>query len=404
MKVGLFVGEIRPTDGGGYVYVAEMLRALSELANRSNHEFVLCHHSGGAAIAREFGAFSSVNLDAERATVQSRKESLLARFPGVVERGFDRIFGTAASMHWDERVYARYGIEFLVRLVPWNAMTLNIPFAAVLWDLQHRNNPWFPEVCGPEWEGREQNFVSLLRRAAAIYTSTQQGKREIEQYYQVPEQRIRVLPFPTPRFALEHADAPVNSEIGTRLSLPKDYLFYPAQFWPHKNHVVILEACKLIRDQTGWDLGVVFVGSDKGNAAYVEAYSRTLGIAAATRILGFVEQADLVQLYKNAFALTYATFCGPDNFPPLEAVALGCPVVASRVPGAEEQLGDAVLMFEPQDERGLAARILELRDPAVRSRQIGAGRVRARRGSWNENAAGIVSSLDEFARIRRAWK
>lgn len=403
MKVGLFVGDIQPTDGGGHGYVVDVLNALQTAKDGSGHEFVICHRSGGAAVARQFASFPALDMDAEKADVLSGKERIFATVPRIVERAFDRAFGTAAVASWDDRVYARHGIQFLVRLVPWNAMSLNQPFAAVHWDLQHRNNPWFPEVSGAEWAGREQNYASMLRRAAVIYTGTQQGKREIEQYYQVPGERIRVLMLPVPRYAAGHAAMPADPGFAARAGLPKDYLFYPAQFWAHKNHVVVLEACKLVRDQTGWDLGVVFAGSDKGNTAYVEAYARRLGIGAVTRFLGFVEQADLVQLYKNAFALAFTTFCGPDNFPPLEAFALGCPVVASRVPGAEEQLGDAALLFEPQDERGLAARVLELRDPGARARQIEAGRVRARRGSWDEYAAGVIASLDEFSRVRRAW-
>jgi len=124
---------------------------------------------------------------------------------------------------------------------------------------------------------------------------------------------------------------------------------------------------------------------------------------AETELLLRVGEADLVQLYKHAYALAFATFCGPDNIPPLEAFGLGCPVIASRVPGAEEQLGDAALLFAPEDERALAARILELRDPAVRLRLIEAGERRARQGSWEDYAAAIISSLDAFSRIRRAW-
>lgn len=402
MKVGLFVGGIQPVDGGGYVYVAEILHALGKAGGGGDHEFALCHHSGGAGIARQFGSLPAIDLDAERPSVLSTKETLFAPFPGAFERLFDRVFRTRAATQWDARVYARHGIQFLVRLVPWNAMSLELPFATVLWDLQHRNNPWFPEVSGGEWDGREANFASL-RRAAAIYTGTLQGKREIEHYYQVPGDRIHVLPIPTPRYAFEHAGTPKDSGFTQRLGLPKEFLFYPAQFWPHKNHAVVLEACKLVRESSGWDLGVVFAGSEKGNAEYVKGYAERLGLAGCTRFLGFVETADLVQLYKNAYALTFATFCGPDNVPPLEAFALGCPVVASSVPGAEEQLGDAALLFPPDDERALAARILELRDPATRARLIEAGRRRANLGSWDDCAKGIVASLDRFARTRRAW-
>jgi len=401
VKTGLFVGNIAPEEGGGFTYVTELLRALEKAGAASAHEFVICHHAAAAECARMFPGFPALDLDRERSSVLSVRERLFSGLPPVLDRVYREAMRPPAQPSWDERLYARHGIEFLVRLIPWNSMTLNVPFAAVHWDLQHRNNPWFPEVSGAEWDRRERNFSSLLRRAAVIYTGTHQGRREIEQYYQVPAERICVVPFAAPRYAL--AGTPADAQFVARLGLPRDYLFYPAQFWTHKNHVVVLEACRLVREESGWDLGVVFSGSDKGNAAHVNAYARKLGLEAVTRNLGFVGEADLVQLYKHAYALAFATFCGPDNIPPLEAFGLGCPVIASRVPGAEEQLGDAALLFAPEDERALAARILELRDPAVRLRLIEAGERRARQGSWEDYAAAIISSLDAFSRIRRAW-
>lgn len=403
MKVGLFVDGIQTTDGGGYTYVLELLAALHRLQDKGGHDFVICHCDAGD-MARLFPGLSTLNLDALRPGVLSPKEKLFRPLPGIVARAFDRLFSVPSKSPCDERIYTREGIQFLIRLVPWHAMTMNLPFGAVLWDLQHRNNPWFPEVSSlAEWEGREANYSRLLRRASIIYTGTVQGQREITAYYQVPAERIEVLPFPTPTFALDAADTPKNPEVLRKLGVPADYLFYPAQFWSHKNHVAVLEACRLIRGQTGWDLGVVFVGSEKGNRSYVESYARHLGLETCTRFLGFIEQADLVQLYKSAFCLAYATFCGPDNLPSLEAFALGCPVVASSVPGAEEQLETAALLYPPADEEALARAILSLREPALREHLIMAGRARAARHTWDEYAGGIIRSLNKFAKIRRAW-
>lgn len=404
MKVGLFVSGIRPTDGGGYTYVLELLAALHRVRDKGGHDFVICYRDAGESVARLFPGLSTLDLDALRPGVLSRREKVFQAFPGIVARAYDAVFRVPCNKPWDERVYAREGIQFLIRLVPWHVMTMNLPFGAVLWDLQHRNNPWFPEVgSSTEWEGREANYSRLLRRASIIYTSTVQGRREIMTYYQVPAERIEVLPFPTPAFALAAADTPKNPEVLRKLGVPAHYLFYPAQFWPHKNHVAVLEACRLIRGETGWDLGVVFVGSEKGNRSYVESYARRLGLEKYTRFLAFVEQADLVQLYKSAFCLAYATFCGPDNLPPLEAFALGCPVVASSVPGAEEQLETAALLFPPADEQALARAVLSLREPALREHLITAGRAHAARHSWDEYAGGIIRSLNDFAKIRRAW-
>ena len=281
---------------------------------------------------------------------------------------------------------------------------MNIPFAVMVWDLQHRNNPWFPEVSELyEWDNRERRG-KILQRASLIYTGTQQGREEIVSYYQVPPERIKVLPFATPVFALEAAKRHVRAEIFRKLGLSSEYILYPAQFWPHKNHVLVLEACKILRDSGGWSPAVVFVGSDRGNLNYVREYAQRLGLEDQIKFLGFVEQNDLIDLYKGAFCLAFPTFCGPDNLPPLEAFALGCPVIASEVPGAREQLGEAAILIPPTNERSLVDAMLSLRDQKTRRRLVKAGRARAVATNWDDYVRGLFESWDEFAGIRRAWR
>jgi glycosyltransferase involved in cell wall biosynthesis len=73
---------------------------------------------------------------------------------------------------------------------------------------------------------------------------------------------------------------------------------------------------------------MVFTGSDKGNAGHVFGKINELGLHDQVHMLGFVPREDLRALYSKALS-------------PREAFTLGCPVIASRIPGAEEQLGDA---------------------------------------------------------------
>src|SRR5207249_4800394 len=125
-----------------------------------------------------------------------------------------------------------------------------------------------------------------------------------------------------------------------KYGLRREFLFYPAQFWPHKNHVNLLLALDLLRGSAGVELDLVLTGSDKGNLNHVTKTAVALGLTSQVHILGFVPKADLRELYREAVSLTFASFFGPDNIPPLEAFALGCPVVAAAVPGSEEQLGN----------------------------------------------------------------
>ena len=68
-------------------------------------------------------------------------------------------------------------------------------------------------------------------------------------------------------------------------------------------------------------------------------------------------------------ALIFPSFFGPDNVPPLEAFALGCPVLASRVAGAEEQLRSGALLFDPTDPTDIADKVVAVgSDPELRKK------------------------------------
>jgi glycosyltransferase involved in cell wall biosynthesis len=279
------------------------------------------------------------------------------------------------------------------------------PYITTVWDLAHRSQPYFPEVSitGWDWEEREQAYGSVLPRASFIVTGTSAGKDEIVHYYRVNPDNVIVVPLPAPAFASEdhrHAISDIRQKYGIR----GEFLFYPAQFWPHKNHVNILIALALLKRNRGIVIEAVFTGSDQGNEEYVSGKINELGLQDQVHMLGFVTRGDLGTLYSNALALTFASFIGPDNIPPLEAFALGCPVIASRVSGAKEQLGDAALLFDPADPDDLASAILTIsQDQQLRARMIQKGAELAKARTPQAYVEQVCKIFDQFAPIRRCW-
>jgi glycosyltransferase involved in cell wall biosynthesis len=117
-----------------------------------------------------------------------------------------------------------------------------------------------------------------------------------------------------------------------------------------------------------------------------------------------VPQEDLCSLYRNAFALTYVTFSGPSNLPPIEAFALGCPVIASKILGVEEQLGDAALLVDPKQPEEIAFAIKLLWDDhSLRQSLVERGFARASKWTCEDYVKSIFLLLDEFVPIRRCW-
>jgi glycosyltransferase involved in cell wall biosynthesis len=147
----------------------------------------------------------------------------------------------------------------------------------------------------------------------------------------------------------------------------------------------------------------VLVGSDKGTLDHVRATASELGVAADVLYLGFVEQDDLVSLYRSADALLYLSFFGPSNLPPLEACALGCPVVCADVPGMRLQLGEAALFAPPTDVGAIARAVEATGEAAERERLVSAGRELAHGLTPAGYVARVIQELDAFEPIRRTW-
>jgi len=399
MKVGVYLGKMTPTAGGGFTFQDDILQALVRL--ESEHSFVV---------------FSNLTKNqTEEVTARHLQfVSLQRNFLGRAINKLTRVVANAVEellmlpnrfqvTHWLQRIVCNLGIEVMWFVTP-GYIEVDIPYILTIWDLQHRLQPWFPEVsANGQWRVREKMYATAIPRALAIIVGAEAGRAEIVHFYRVPPERVRLIPHPTPSFAL-NASKSSSKEVLTKYHIPERYLFYPAQFWPHKNHVGLLLAVSLLRERYDLILPVVFVGSDQGNLQYVRRVVNELGLSTQVHFLGFVPQEDLVGLYRNAFVLTYLTFFGPENLPPLEAFALGCPVIASNVSGAQEQLGDAALRVEPNDEEQIALAIKSLYDdPALRQTLVQRGLERAAKWTGEDFVKSVFSILDEFEPIRRCW-
>lgn len=404
MKVGVFLSNIAPTGGGGFTFQDDIFQAL--LGLESKHSFVifsgLSQDQVRGLTTKTIDQIQFVSL--ERSFWEQAKSKIMR----IAARGFAKLpiihnWFHVTYTHWLKRTVVDLGIDIMWFATP-GYMEVDIPYIFTVWDLQHRLQPWFPEVsANGQWHKREKKYATAIPRAEAIIVGAEAGKAEIVNFYRVPPERVKLIPQPTPKFALG-ASKDRCKEVLTKYRIPEGYLFYPAQFWPHKNHVGLLSAVKLLQERYDIILPVVFAGSDKGNLKYVRRIVEELNLSSQVHFLGFVPQEDLVGLYRNAFALTYPTFFGPDNLPPLEAFALGCPVIASNVSGAQEQLGDAAVLVDPKDEKQIADAIMLLRDdPVLRDTLVSRGMARASKWTAEDFVKSVFSIIDEFEHVRRCW-
>jgi glycosyltransferase involved in cell wall biosynthesis len=113
--------------------------------------------------------------------------------------------------------------------------------------------------------------------------------------------------------------------------------------------------------------------------------------------LGYVSDGELAALYRRAACFVYPSRYEGFGLPPVEALALGCPVIASRLPAIQEACGDAVLYTSPDDPAELA-RLLEriTTDATLRAGLRERGRARTEELTWRATAARLIEEISPW--------
>lgn len=244
------------------------------------------------------------------------------------------------------------------------------PFVWTLWDLCHLDSPEFPEVrTSGKFEAREATISQNLRKAALVIVDSAELEENARRSYGITSDKFVTIPFAPPVGILESHTKAVSLPPEVK-DIAGKYVFYPAQLWTHKNHRRIAEAIAILKGR-GHDIHAVFVGKDHGAGASLRRSIEALGVAEHIHFLGYVDDEMMPELYRASMGLVMASYFGPTNIPPLEALLLGVPVIASKQ--HTEQLGDAAVLFDPDDADELAGAIEPLSSPATRKKVAARG-------------------------------
>ncbi len=220
----------------------------------------------------------------------------------------------------------------------------------------------------PAWRrlaGR--SYRRAARRCAAVVCPSHATAAAAVQLLGADRDRVLVVPY-----GPGQAEGAVPVEPGAAADGP---LLFVGDAEPRKNLAGLLEAYSAYRAQQEAPAGLVLAGG-AASAASAPGVSARPGLG----------RAELLDLYRGARALVHPSLHEGFGFTPLEAMALGVPVLAVRNPGTEEVCGDAALLVAPGELAAGLRRIAT--EPALRADLVRRGRERARSFSWAGAALG----------------
>mgnify|MGYP001167591127 CR=1 FL=1 len=287
-----------------------------------------------------------------------------------------------------------------------------INFGVSFWDAGHLIFPQFPESRNNyhSFESREYIYNLLLKKSAYVITDCLENKKFLIKTYNVHEDKISII-YSEPATELLNIDKDNNlsrEDIYKNFNIKyKEFIFYPAQYWPHKNHIYIMEAISILKKKYNRNISVVFTGKNKfGNLNYIKKCAVDLDIVDNITFENFVDSKSLFYLYKYSIAIVVPTYMGPTNHLPIEGFFVGTPVIYSDLWSKTEQVEGAVISTDLNDPNSLSLNIIDLLDNNDLSKMMvkrGKEKYIQLLARVNENHKIYQNIFNAFFVIRKNW-
>lgn len=245
------------------------------------------------------------------------------------------------------------------------AYLTSVPSIYQPWDLQHVHYPSF--FSERDLAIRDLYYRAFCAQARMVCVQAEWTRQDVIQSYGVSANKVAVIPWGSTFEAYSAPSVKTLDATRKRYALPKDFFFYPAVTWPHKNHAVLLRALSVLKKRDGRVVHVYLTGSVTEYNTSLEAMAEALEVSEQVHRLGFVTTDELQSIYASATAMVFPSLFEGFGLPLLEAFHAGLPVLSSNATVLPEIAQDAALYFDPNSEVELADQMIcLLQSPELR--------------------------------------
>ncbi len=370
-RIAIDLTPLRPggENGGAKLLVLQLLADFQRLthpydfllltAGWNHHELAaldgpgferLCVLPGEAPPTKQAAVGNYERLDQMlhrlRQVLPSRIISLLLPPARQLKQRLGRVPRLPPHPHVPNRLLRAHGVDLL--FCPFTAPTyaeLGIPVVSIVYDLQHRIYPQFFDP--HEVAGRDAILEQSSRRADVMICISEYTRQTLVTHLDVVPERTHTVHICIHSRLSEVVPPPdtlSELQIGTQ-----PYMFYPANFWPHKNHRMLLTAYNiLVRRNPGLKLDLVFSGALAQPEKELRATVEAMGLKQRVHFLGYLSDEQLAAVFRGCQFMIYPSLYEGFGIPLLEAFAFGKPVLCSNVASLPEIGGEAALYFDPR--------------------------------------------------------
>jgi glycosyltransferase involved in cell wall biosynthesis len=355
-------------DYGIGTYIRNLLRQLSRI-DQSNEYIVLCHDED-----RTFAAELGENF--RQVTDNSASYSIREQVTVPLDLRRER----AKLFHAPHYV--------LPPLTPCRSVV-------TIHDCIHLRFPqYLPNRLGYAY-ARSSMWVAA-HHSARVLTVSEASKRDILEYFSVPEAKISVIHNAIDERFNEEPAADEVMRVRERYQLNDPFILYAGNIKPHKNLERLIEAFHLIRKGELEFVKLLIIGDEISKYAALRRTVHRYKLHKHVRFFGFVPDATLAILYRLARVFVFPSLYEGFGLPPLEAMASGTPVITSNVSSLPEVVGDAAMLIDPYEPDAIAGAMRRVMlDDRLRDDMRERGLARAREFSWGRSVRRIKDIYDE---------
>ncbi len=360
MKIGIVL-DYYLNSGGGENFVNSELEIINNIEKSHSDKFKFYYITTNER-ANKF--LKNKNYE----TIFFNSNSLLNRFSlflNTIES--IRKFVFKFKLNFFKNFLNKFKINFLIFITPSKLVFFcrHIDFVSTIWEIQYKYYPHLAEYKNIYFDLKDRDdiskFISLY--AFRIFVGTQKSKDEFSKFYNT--EKSRIVEKLTQSMIVNKAKA---QPIKPKKNNLEEYLFYPAQFWSHKNHLYIVEAFKEFKKKN-LDVKCIFTGSDKGHLKKIKEKIKEYNLENYFKIHEYLSDEEIIELYVNCTAVVIPTVVGTFTFPHIEAFFFE-KIVFSATENLDKSFKERVVNIDLNHPKSLIDNFLKLKENKDKSKSM----------------------------------
>lgn len=333
---------------GGYNYLLNLFRSIQKYQPDQIRPVLFCGEDAAESDLKPF--IEMGDLEVIRSPIFNVHEKSSRLLRALL---FGRDFAAL-------QLFRKHQIDVFFENATFYGWRFPIPTIAWMPDFQHRH---LRDQFGfrSYWR-RELGFRAQVISGRVLMLSSEDARKDCERFYSGATGHTSVVRFAAPIPAELIEELPERDIQEYRL--PSKFFYLPNQFWKHKNHLVVIEALGLLKQQ-GCEVVVAASGNplDPRHPEYISQLNsriESLGLQDNFRMLGLIPRRHVISLMRACTALINPSYFEGWSSTVEEARTLGVPMLLSDIGVHREQMEGGAIYFAPDDAVCLAARLQEL--------------------------------------------